>query len=61
MCVKIRDEILFGGGGGGGGGENLKPEKIQFYEKGQNGHFGKNLKIFYISDDEKDFTVGIVS
>ena len=51
------------------GGENVRPEKFQFLEKGQNHNFGykivisvKNLEfILYISDDETDFTVGIVS
>ena len=37
------------------------PRKFQFFEKGQNRNFGKNLKIFYISDEKTDFTVGIVS
>ena len=48
---------------------NVRPEKFQFLEKGQNRKFGykivisvKNLEfILYISDDETDFTVGIVS
>ena len=35
--------------------------KFQFSEKGKNGNFSKNPKFFYISDDETDFTVGIVS
>ena len=46
-----------------------KTEKFQFLEKGQNRNFGykivisvKYLKfILWISDDETDFTVGIVS
>ena len=48
---------------------NVRPEKFQFLEKWQNRKFGykivisvKNLEfILYISDDETDFTVGIVS
>ena len=47
----------------------VRPEKFQFLEKGQNRNFGykivisvKNSKfILWISDDETDFTVGIVS
>ena len=47
----------------------VRPEKFQFLEKGQNRNFGykilisvKNPKfILWISDDEMDFTVGIVS
>ena len=46
----------------------VRPEKFQFLEKGQNRNFGykivisvKNLKfILWMSDDETDFTVGIV-
>ena len=46
-----------------------KPEKFQFLENGKNCNFGykivisvKNPKfILWISDDETDFTVGIVS
>ena len=48
---------------------DVRPEKFQFLEKGQNSNFGykflisvKNLKfILWISDDKMDFTVGIVS
>ena len=48
---------------------NVRPEKFQFLEKGQNRNFGykivisvKNPKfILWISDDETDFTVRIVS
>ena len=47
----------------------VRPEKFQFMEKWKNRNFGykivisvKNLKfILWISDDETDFTVGIVS
>ena len=47
----------------------VRPEKFQFLEKGQNRNFGykiaisvKNPKfILWISDNENDFTVGIVS
>ena len=47
----------------------VRPEKFQFLEKGQNRNFGykivisfKNPKfILYISDDETDFIVRIVS
>ena len=47
----------------------IRPEKFQFLENLQNHNFGykivisvKNLKfILWISDDEMDFTVGIVS
>ena len=49
--------------------ENVRPEKFQFIEKWQNRNFDykivisvKNLEfILSISDDETDFTVGIVS
>ena len=62
-CPEFQDEIPFKGW------ENVGPEKFQFLEKGQNSYFGykivisvKNLKfILWISDDETDFTVGIVS
>ena len=48
---------------------SVRPEKIQFLEKGQNRNFGykililvKNPKfILWISDDETDFAIGIVS
>ena len=48
---------------------SVRPEKFQFLEKGKNHNFGckivisvKNPKfILWISDDETDFTVGIVS
>ena len=48
---------------------SVRPEKLQFLEKGQNRNFGyksvisvKNPKfILYISDDETDCTIGIVS
>ena len=32
-----------------------------FRKNGQNRHFGQNPEFFYISDDETDFTVGIIS
>ena len=48
---------------------DVRPEKFQFLEKGQNRNFDykivisvKNSKfILWISDDKTDFTVGIVS
>ena len=48
---------------------NVRPEKFQFLEKGKNHNFGhkivilvKNPKfILWISDDETNFTVGIIS
>ena len=47
----------------------VRPEKFQFLEKGQNRNFGYKIVIsvknpefiLYISDDETDFTIGIVS
>ena len=36
-------------------------ENANFSKKWQNGHSGKNPKFFLISNDETDFTVGIVS
>ena len=42
-------------------GECETPRKLNFLEKWQNRNFDKNPKFFLISDDEKDFTVGIVS
>ena len=47
----------------------VRPEKFQFLEKGQNRNFGYKIVILvknpefilYISDDETDFTVGIIS
>ena len=62
MCVEFQDEILFFFfGGGGGGGECKTREKIQFSEKWQNGNFGENPKLFYISEDKTNFTVRIAS
>ena len=55
MCVEFRDEILLRRG------ECKTREKFQFSQKGQNRNFGKNPKFFYISDDETDFSVEIVS
>ena len=55
MCVEFRDEILLRGG------ECETPRKSNFLKKWQNGNFGQNPKFFSISDDETDFTVGIVS
>ena len=51
------------------GRTDVRPKKFQFLEKGQNRNFDykivisvKNLEfILYISDEETDFTVGIVS
>ena len=62
-CPEFRDEIPFKGG------ENVRLKKFQFLEKWQNRYFGykivisvKNPKfILWISDDETDFTIGIVS
>ena len=52
-----------------GGRLSVRPEKFQFLEKGQNHNFDYEIVIsvknpefiLYISDDETDFTVGIVS
>ena len=50
--MEFRDEILLRG-------KNVKPRENPNFLK--NGNFGQNLEFFYISDDETDFTVGIVS
>ena len=40
----------------------VKPrENPIFSKKWQNGNFDQNIEFFYISNDETDFTVGIVS
>ena len=42
-------------------GECKTRENSNFLKKGKTVILGKNLKFFYISDDETDLTVGIVS
>ena len=43
------------------GGECETPEKSRFLRNGRMVKFGQNPEFFYISDDETDFTIGIVS
>ena len=50
MCVEFWDKR-----------ENVKPRKIKFMRKCRMVKFGQNLNFFYISDDETNFTVGIIS
>ena len=54
MCVEFRDEILLRG-------EECKTgENSIFINKGKTVISVENLKLFYISDDEMNFTVGII-
>ena len=55
MCVEFQDKILLRG-------EECKiREKFNFSEKGKAVISDGNLEFFYISDDETDFTIGIIS